>query len=367
MDDTELHYLTYDPDEIMVEMMQAYINEGGSVIRAGDEKEMLLRGVQNTIVMAFAGIDNALRMATLRYAVGEYLDRIGEGRYCYRMEATKATAAVTITTGATGEAVTIPAGSLLTEDGQLLYETDEDIILPGTAGSITAAITAELAGAKGNSLLQGAEMQFLTNFDGVLTVTCSTGATGGQNGEDDETYRARIRTFGLSAITTGPADQYRSAAMAVSSEIIDAAPINGGGGTVNVYLLPASSTGTAALIAAVEAALSEKDTRPLTDHVVVQLATQKSYTLNVKYSANSGLNTSSAIAQAVSEFQEWQEHTIGRAFNPDKLLAGLYAAGCSRAFFDTGSVFGTNGSVEYTEINPNEYCKGTITLAVIEG
>lgn len=365
MDNTELHYLTYDPDEIMSAMMLAYVEAGGSVVRAGDEKEMLLRGVQNVMTLAFAGIDNALRMATLRYAVGEYLDRIGESRDCYRMEATKATATVTITYGATGDPVTIPAGSLLTQDGQFLYVTDEDIILPGTAGTLTAAITAEIAGAKGNGLLQGAEMQFLTNFEGVIDITCSVAANGGQNGEDDETYRNRIRTFGLSAITTGPSEQYRSAAMAVSSEIVDAAPINGGGGTVNIYLLPASSEGTTALITAVTDALNEKNTRPLTDHVVVQLATPKSYTLNVQYSANSGLNTSSAIAEAVKDFQDWQENTIGRAFNPDKLLAGLYAAGCSRVFFGTGSVF-NGGSVEYTEINPNEYCKGTITLAVIE-
>lgn len=365
MDDTELHYLTYDPDEIMAAMMLAYVEAGGSVIRAGDEKEMLLRGVQNIMTLAFAGIDNALRMSTLRYAVGEYLDRVGEARDCYRMEATNATATVTITYSATGDPVTIPAGALLTQDGQFLYETDEDIILPGTAGTLTVAITAEIAGAKGNSLLQGAEMQFLTNYEGVVSVVCATAATGGQNGEDDETYRDRIRTFGLSAITTGPAEQYRSAALAVSSEIIDAAPINGGGGTVNVYLLPASSDGTAALIAAVETALSATDTRPLTDHVVVQLATAKTYTLNVKYSANSGMNVSSAIAEAVQEYQNWQEHTIGRAFNPDKLLASLYAAGCSRVFFGSGSAF-NGGTVEYTEINPNEYCKGTITLAVVD-
>ena len=42
MDDTELHYVTYDPDEIMQEMMVAYLNAGGDLLYAGDEKEMLL-------------------------------------------------------------------------------------------------------------------------------------------------------------------------------------------------------------------------------------------------------------------------------------------------------------------------------------
>lgn len=364
MDNTELHYLAYDPDEIMAEMMQAYVDAGGSVIRAGDEKEMLLRAVQNTFVLAFAGIDNALRMATLRYAMGEYLDIKGEDRDCYRIEATPAHAVITITTGATGEAVTIPAGSIVTQDGMILYTTDEDILLPGTAGTLTANITAEQPGAKGNSLLANAQMQFILPFNGVTDVICSTAASGGQDREDDETYRNRIREYGLTIITTGPAEQYERVAMAVSSQIIDAKALNGGDGVVDVYLLPASNDGTAALIAAVEAALSPDDTRPLTDYVNVSLATKKEYDLKINYSVYTGQNVSAAISAAVNEYKDWQNKTIGRAFNPDKLKALLYQAGCNYVEIDATSSF-DGGTAEYTEIEPNEYCDGTITLAVI--
>ena len=364
MDDTELHYLTYDPNEIIVDMMQAYVDAGGTVIRAGDEKEMLLRGVQNTFVLAFAGIDNALRMATLRYAVGDYLDVLGENRNCPRNEATKAKAGITITTRNTGETELIAAGSVITQDGVVLYVTDEDITLPGTAGTVTATITADQAGARGNGLLSGSTLMFIANFDGVDGVTCTTSASGGQDREEDDAYRERIRNYGLSAITTGPAEQYRSAAMAVSSEILDAAPVNGGDGVVNIYLLPAHETGTQALIDAVEEALSAEDVRPLTDDVNVALATKLTYTLNVEYTADSSTNISAALAEAVEEYQIWQDQTIGRAFNPDKLLALLYNAGCSRVVFGAGSEF-DGGSAEYTEIDPNEYCKGTITLTAV--
>jgi len=46
MDNTEIHYLTYDPEEIFQEMNLAYIQAGGDILYPGDEKEMLLRGVQ---------------------------------------------------------------------------------------------------------------------------------------------------------------------------------------------------------------------------------------------------------------------------------------------------------------------------------
>ena len=96
MDNTELHYLTYDPEQIWTEMITNYIAAGGDILYPGDEKEMLLRSVQADIVQVLAGVDNALRMQTLRYAVGEYLDVIGEMRGCIRIPATAAAAKVKI-------------------------------------------------------------------------------------------------------------------------------------------------------------------------------------------------------------------------------------------------------------------------------
>ena len=97
MDDTELHYLTYDPDEILKDMMFAYTVAGGDLLYPGDEKEMLLQAMLQIMVQAFAGIDNALRMDTLRYAVRDYLDIYGEKRNCIRIPAQAATATVKIT------------------------------------------------------------------------------------------------------------------------------------------------------------------------------------------------------------------------------------------------------------------------------
>ena len=47
MEDNEIHYLTYDPDAIWDAMIDAYLDAGGDVLYPGDEKEMLMRGVQS--------------------------------------------------------------------------------------------------------------------------------------------------------------------------------------------------------------------------------------------------------------------------------------------------------------------------------
>ena len=364
MDDTELHYVTYDADAILSDMLISYMEAGGGIINPGDEKEILLQAVLQIMMQAFAGMDNALRMDTLRYAVRDYLDIYGEKRNCYRIPAAAATAKVKITLQATGVATTLAAGTALTADGETLYLTDEALAIAGYAQELTVNVTCAQTGSKGNSLLANMEMQSLVPIDGVTTIVCTESATGGQDEETDDAYRERIRTYGLASVSTGPQQQYESVAKEVSSEIIDARALNLGDGQVGVYLITQSSTGLSALIEAVEAALNDKTARPLTDQVTVAAATAVPYTLNVKYSYDGSSGVQALITSAVNEYKDWQEHTIGRAFNPDKLAAMLYQAGATRVLWGSGSNF-NSGTVEYTEIDPDEYCKGTISLAVI--
>ena len=365
MADTELHYLTYDADEILQDMMEAYLDAGGDLLYAGDEKEMLLQAVLQVLMQSFAGIDNALRMDTLRYAVRDYLDVYGEKRGCYRIQAQAAKATVKISLAATGTPGTITAGTALTADGATLYMTDEDLETGGYAQESTATVTCSQKGTVGNGLVAGTELQSLIPIDGLTGIVCTESAAGGQDDETDEAYRERIRTFGLASVTTGPAQQYESAAMAVSSVILDANAVQTAAGQVTVYILPSSDEGIAALIESVEEALSDQSVRPLTDDVVVEAATAVVYTLNVEYSYDGSATAQSAITAAVAEYKAWQEQTIGRAFNPDKLAALLYQAGATRVIWGEGSEF-DGGTVEYTTIDENEYCSGEISLAVIE-
>lgn len=357
-----MHYLSYDPDAIWEQMMINYVEAGGDVVYPGDEKYMLLRGVLADIVQIFAGVDNALRMQTLRYAVGEYLDVLGEKRGCARIAATAATATVTITTNPTGKVETLEAGTAMTADGEVFFLLDDDLTMTGFQQTVTVSVTADRTGNAGNGLLAGMQMQLAVTNTGVNSIVVATDASGGNAQEDDETYRERIRTYGLASVSTGPQYQYESAAKAVSSEILDARALNLGGGKVGVYIILSTSTGAAAILQSVEEALSSTATRPLTDQVNVYQATDVTYTLNVRYNSDSSSSTSAAIAEAVKEYQDWQDNTIGRAFNPDKLAALLYQAGATRVLWGSGSKFGSDGEVAYTEIAASERCKGTITL-----
>ena len=362
MDNTELHYVTFDPDEIWDEMMLSYVNAGGDILYPGDEKEMLLRSVLADIVQVFAGVDNALRMQTLRYATGDYLDILGELRNCERINATAATATVTITTNATGQSDTLAAGSAMTADGELFFLLVEDFEITGYAQSVTVEVVADRAGSKGNGLISGTQMQLQSTHPAINSIIVATDAVGGQEREDDETYRERIRQHGLTSVTTGPAIQYEAAAKAVSSVIVDAKAVNLGGGSVGIYLILSDDTGSAALIQSVLDALNAEEVRPLTDSISVQLAEEIDYMLDVYYTSDNTSSTRSAIAAAVDDYVAWQDEVIGRPFNPDRLMTAIYQAGATRVTWGENSSFDGSGVIEYTEIEPTKHCKGTITL-----
>lgn len=363
MDTTQTHYLTFDPEAIYREMLETYIENGGDILYPGDEKEILLRTVQSLIVQGFAGVDNALRMATLRYAAGDYLDLLGDNRGCSRREAQKAKG--TISAAFMRSGITLPAGTRVTADGATFYTVDETITSVAAFVEIID-ITAEVAGESGNSLLNGTQMELVGNFPDIRNVKSIQNASGGADIEDDDSYRERIRNFGLLNNTTGPRLQYESRAKAASSEIIDVHA--GGGGFIQdgaVYITLLVPEGRYnAIKPLVEAALNAEQVRPLTDIVLVGEAIANDYTLNVQYKAPAGVNIADDVKKAAEEYQKWQDSKIGRAFNPDRLKAALYNLGATMVRWGAGSNF-EGGPVEYTEIVEDNCCKGTITVEVI--
>lgn len=361
--DQEIHYLTYDTDSIWREMMLAYIEAGGDILYPGDEKEMLLRGVLSIITHVFAGVDAALRMDTLRYAAGEYLDLYGEKRNCVRIPAAKAACTVEIDFSASGESGVLEAGTLLTADGERMYALKHDVVQTGLQETVTAEIEAAEPGQSGNGLYMGAEMQMMRQTGAILSIRAVRSSSGGQDAEDDESYRERIRVYGLSSTTTGTKAQYESAAMRVSSEIVCARALSPSGGVVSVYLITEEEEGAGALCASVESALNAPDIKPLTDTVEVHPATKKEYTISIEYEQEDGLDISGAVAEAVEKYKQWQEREIGRAFNPEHLVAAIYQAGAVHVVLQPDSVF-DGGNAEYTVIDANAYCKGSIITAV---
>lgn len=362
----DVHFLTYDPDEMWAAGVQAYMEAGGNVLYPGDEKEMHLRGVQNVILLMFAGVDTALRMATLTDAVGSYLDMKGEDRLCPRIEASPAVAKVRISFKATGKALIIPAGAKMTADGMAFYAMVEAVEHTGLEQETDATVACVTAGVAGNGVPAGTVMRFVDGYAAVVKVTTTEASWGGQEREDDDTYRERIRQYGLASVTTGPASQYEAIARGVSTEVLDAKAVNSGAGQVKIYVILRAEEGAQSVLQQIETACAPEDARPLTDLVTAEVAQGIPYHISLSYklpeNATSGMTN--AIGEKVNDYIEWQNNTLGRAFTPEMLISGLYGAGAVRVVLNEDSHF-NNGACEYTEIDPGQRCAGTVTVGVL--
>jgi phage-related baseplate assembly protein len=360
-----LRYVSYDAAGVWKLITDAYLEAGGDPLYPGDEKEMLLRSVQAVAAQVLASVDTALKMQTLRYALGDYLDIIGDNRACARMEATQATGRVRITMQPTGLQDTLPEGTAMTVDGNVNFELAEDVAVTGFEQVSEAAVRCQTAGVIGNAVAEGTPLQLLAGHPAVVSIVLVEETGGGQDREGDESYRERIRLSGMGEVTTGPATQYEAAARAVSSRILDAKASRIAAGQVGVALLLDSDEGAAAVISAVESALNDENVRPLTDQVTVGLAVEKTYTMNVEVTVEAA-GGGSALSEAVTEWQQWQGGAIGRAFNPDRLMSMLYTAGAVRVRWLSGSGF-DGGDAVYTPVAWNAHCMGEVTLTTVQG
>jgi phage-related baseplate assembly protein len=361
----ELHYLTYDPEAMWAEMHRTYLENGGDPLYPGDEKEMLLRGTMAILAQCYAAFDHAARMQTLRYAVGDYLDIIGEKRGIERIRAVKAIgkATMTITRGTSN--YTIAAGTLMT-DGARTFETMEAISVPAGTGSSDkeASIQCTAAGTDGNGMPAGAELHLKEQDARVLSIVVSSATMGGVDEEDNDAYRERIRQGGLLGATRSA---YKTRAMETSANIVDAGPYRASAGVVGIALILAEGLSSAEsndIIAGVYQAIDDDDFITLTDEVQVGLAQEVPYELTINYQAVNPTveDVKTKLLEAVAEYQEWQENTVGRAFDPFKLLSLLYAAGATRAQFAAGSKVNGSSTIDYTEIVVNGRWKGSVTL-----
>lgn len=222
--------------------------------------------VANAVVLSLIQNVNALLLGG---AFGEDLDRYALDRYSNeipRKGAAAARGSVVISRPTfAGGAGTIPMGTRLLTLAGVEYTTVQAATLGATDLTVEVAVRAAQAG---KSSQTGANTIRLFGdpgalFDSTLSVTNPERTAGGEDAEDDDAYRERIRQFWrsarrgtLTAIEFG-ALSVPGVASATAEEVIDPNDPNRPARVVNLYIADSSGAASSALAASVRAALSE--------------------------------------------------------------------------------------------------------------
>lgn len=244
------------------------------------------------------------------------------------------------------------------------------VAVAGVAKAVTAAIGATAAaslgpialGVAGIAAVAGAFVAVTSAADAAVEASgdwppaldeITTAANGVTNALDDanatmqasaETTMATAGTADLYITkleemgdysTAGPKGGYIAKAKAVSNDIADVLPNSPTPGEVRIYVLMEDGTIAGQEVKnAVLAACNADETRPLTDHVLVEDPETVEYDIDTTYYLNRGgpsaADVQSEVNAAVDAYVKWQAGKLGRDINPSELTRRMMVNGVKR-------------------------------------
>ncbi|CAK7047525.1 MAG: hypothetical protein BACD_02335 [Bacteroides rodentium] len=283
-------------------------------------------------------IEETAKKNVPRYAEGEYLDSLAElFKDIERLPATPAVATFRCyISAAQKQSVIVPQGTRITFDGEITFETVEELEIPAgqTYGDVFGKC--QTAGIVGNNLAAGQVKEIVDVYEYYLKVENITKTSGGAEEEDDGDYYNRMRESMESFSTAGPTNGYIYHAKSVSAAVSDVAATSPEPGVVDVrILLQNGEKPTQTVLEEIEAALNASDVRPLTDTVTVSEPEEDQFEIDVTFYIERNSQASSTIIEsdaraAVEDYISWQTSKMGRDINPSYLVQLMMGAGIKR-------------------------------------
>lgn len=330
-------------DGLFTQMMNDYLDKIEELtgkrtsLAPADPNRLILYACVVQVYQAMQYADHAGKMSLLTYSNGNYLDHLGTLDGLLRKQETPAKAQFEFSiASALGTVVAIPAGTRITNGNDVYFATDEYAEIAIGETSVIVGATCTTAGAEGNGFAIGEFTTLVNTIPYVTAVTNIEETYGGAPVESDDDFKERIFKSPGSYATAGPEDAYIYHTKNVSPQIGDVYVDSTNPAEVDVYfVMEDGSIPSASMIAQVQAALSSKKLRPLTDYVVVQAPSTESYDIDVTYyiasSDSAAVSTIQAnVTAAVAAYNEWQTEVIGRDINPSVLVQKLMEAGVKR-------------------------------------
>lgn len=324
----------------MVADFEAFMTEAsGSRVSLGRASvhRMILYSAAAQIYQAMQYIDRAGKQSLLKYSYSEFLDNLALLKGVTREPAKAATTTIRFTASATRTLATpIPAGTRISSSGFVYFQTTEYAEIP--AGDLTVDVPAEctVTGKDGNGLAIGEVSTIVDPIPYITSATNLTATEGGADVEDDATLAERVYLAPGAYSTAGPEDGYLYHAKAYNAAIGDVvATSNQEAGQVDiVFIMADGSTPGSSMISGLQAYLSGKTIRPMTDKLTVSAPEEIAYSIELTYYINRSdsaraVAIQAAVAQAVEDYKAWQR-TIGRDVNPSQLAAMVMEAGAKR-------------------------------------
>ena len=307
------------------------------VLSKADPNRIILLAVAQYLYQGLLHVDKAGKMNFLKYAYGPYLRHLAALRGVTEMEPQKATVTVRWSLEEAREQdTTIPAGTRITADWEVFFETLSGVVIPAGDTDVTVVMACTETGEKGNNFAPGELTIMADPVPFIADVVNTTQSAGGMDAESDESLAERIYLAPSGYSVAGSEAAYIYHAKSSGVDIGDVKVSSPSAGVVDVrFLMADGSLPDADDIVKMSDYLSADERRPLTDYVQVSAPTTVDYTITATYyigSSNQSIEAGikAAVEAAVEDYKAWQGGAIGRDINPNELVSMMMQAGAKR-------------------------------------
>lgn len=334
----DFDFVETDSAKLYTTIIGSLMDSCDDALYPGDERRIFGEAIVALFVSVYALFNDKAKQRTLQYARGAVLDAIGARYNVSRVEPTSASAVFRFSVSDVQyENIIIPAGTRITSDGSVYFETEETVVL--TAGDSYVDVVGVCAegGASYNGVTAGLIATLVDLIPYISSVSNITVTAGGADGEPyteegDESFRERIRLAPAALSTAGPESAYRYFVKTADPDIIDVAVVcpEDQPNVVNLYpLMTGGELPGEDVLEKVLAVLGD-DVRPMTDKVNAIAPTVVNYEIEIKYYTTKEAEASTieaieGIGGAIDQYNEWQTTALGRGINPDQLRRFILA------------------------------------------
>lgn len=338
MREPEHQFVEMDAEKLAAGLAADYEKATGQRVRAASPERMLIQWLANILVQERALLNYTGNQNIPSRAEGENLDALAQ--LFYPQERPRAQAAVCTQRFHISEpqqtAILVPQGTRVGGPDGLVWETVADAYVPIGEGFADVQVRCQTPGTTGNGYAPGELNTLIDLYDYCTQTENTTVSDGGADEATDGEFYSLLRQSMDAYSCAGARGGYEYFAKKVSTEIADVIANSPSPGVVKLYVLMAGGQLAGEEIkAAVLAACSADEVRPLTDQVLVEDAEPVTYNIVFTYytqtgAGKSGAEIRAAVDAAVRQYVDWQSAKLGRDINPSVLVGLLMQTGIKR-------------------------------------
>jgi phage-related baseplate assembly protein len=334
-------FVKIDPAAIEAALVSRYEQKTGKTLYPAQIERLFIDQVAYAKTLALMAIQQAGERLLVRFSGGPILDYLGELVDTPRLLAQPARCTQVFRLPAPApQAVLISAGTrVASQDGRIAYVTEETVTLAAGTTEVRTTVACETPGTGGNGWAIGQIAVLDQSPAAGMTTSNETVPAGGIDDEEDGPYIERIILAPESFSTAGPEGAYIYHARAAHQSIIDVA-VRGGeadpavpDGEVWIYPLTNAGLPSPELLSLVQANVSGRKKRPLTDKVLTKLSPEVGYAIRGSLTLYQDADEGSALALAVKAAADYaadRRAGLGRDIVPEQIIKAVQVAGVYR-------------------------------------